>query len=79
MKKTNQHPLFTHDLLLLATKSSILVSDEKAEWLDKITTFNINARYDNYKQEFYKLCTKEFTESWINKIEILRSWLISQF
>jgi hypothetical protein len=33
------------------------------EWLDEITTFNINARYDNYKQDFHKLCTEEFTKN----------------
>ena len=28
------------------------------EWLDEITTFNLNARYDDYKQSFHKLCLK---------------------
>jgi len=30
-------------------------------WLDTITTFNLNARYDSYKQAFYEKCTPEFT------------------
>ena len=79
VKKLNKHPLFTHDLLLLATRSNLELSEEYIEWLDTITTFNINARYDNYKQDFYKLCTKEFTDTWINRIEILRRWLMTQF
>lgn len=34
-----------------------------------------NARYDNYKQDFYKLCTKEFAGVWINNITELRKWI----
>lgn len=43
--------------------------------LDRITTFNINARYDDYKKNFYLLCTAEFTSGWIEKIKTLRLWL----
>jgi len=43
--------------------------------LDKITAFNLNARYDDYKREFYNLCTPEFTNVWIEKIKILRLWI----
>jgi len=41
-------------------------------------TFNLNARYDDYKQSFQKRCTPEFSKEWIDKIEILRQWLIKQ-
>ncbi|MCF6269657.1 MAG: HEPN domain-containing protein [Melioribacteraceae bacterium] len=76
--KFHKHAMFTHDLLRLANKSKLKLSMEHEEWFDKITTFNLNARYDNYKQDFYKLCTKEFTDKWIDKIEKLRQWLIKQ-
>ncbi len=78
VKKLKRHPIFTHDLLRLASKVNLEVSNEHQEWLDKVTTFNLNARYENYKQDFYKLCTKEFTDNWISKIKELRQWLISQ-
>lgn len=78
--KTNQkHPLLSHDLLRLFEKIDIPLPFDYDEWLDKITTFNLNARYDDYKQSFNKLCTVDFTNEWINKIEILRQWLINQF
>lgn len=32
----------------------------------------------NYKETFYKKCTEEFTEKWINKIMELRRWIKSQ-
>lgn len=52
--------------------------DEFEEWLDEISTFNLNARYDNYKQDFYKLCTKEFSKLWVERIKKIRTWLIKQ-
>lgn len=42
-----------------------------------ITRFNIKARYDDYKQNFYKLCTDSFTKEWIDKINEVRSWIKS--
>jgi len=70
--------MFSHDLLRLASKTGIELTEEQEEWLDEITTFNLNARYDNYKQDFYNRCTKEFTEIWIERIKTLREWLKNQ-
>lgn len=78
VKKLQKHPIFSHDLLRLANKIEIELPNEYDEWLDEITTFNLNARYDNYKQSFNKLCTVEFSNEWIGKIETLRKWLISR-
>lgn len=78
VKKLKTHPVFSHDLLRLVKKIEIELPDNYDEWLDTITTFNLNARYDDFKQSFYKLCTKEFSNEWISKIETLRKWLISQ-
>lgn len=78
VKAQKKHAIFTHDLLRLASKCELDVSAEFEEWLDDISTFNLNARYDNYKQDFFKRCTKEFTELWIQRIEKIRSWLIQK-
>ncbi len=75
VKKNNKHPVYSHDLLLLAEKAGIKVDEKKADMFDVITSFNLNARYDNYKQNFYKLCTQEFTGIWINNITELRKWI----
>jgi HEPN domain-containing protein len=78
VKKLEKHPLFIHDLLRLSQKIELKLTEEQEEWLDEISTFNLNTRYDNYKQEFRTRCTLEYTTFWINKIETLRIWLISQ-
>jgi len=43
--------------------------------LDTISTFNINARYDDYKLAFYKKCDLEYTKKWIKNIKIIRLWI----
>ena len=70
-----QHAPFTHNLLKLAINSNIQINDEKQLILDTINTFNLNARYDDYKQSFYKKCTPEYTEKWINEIIDIRTWI----
>ena len=75
VKETSQHAPFTHDLRRLVKKADLVFSNEQIDWLDTITSFNINARYDNYKQSFYKKCTPDFTAVWIEKIKHLRTWI----
>lgn len=79
VQKFHKHAIFSHDLLRLARKTELDTTEEQEEWLDEITTFNLNARYDNYKQNFQQRCTFEFTKEWVSKIEILKKWLIGQF
>jgi HEPN domain-containing protein len=75
VKKFRKHAPFIHNLYRLAELLEIEMSDEYADWLDGITSFNINARYDDYKKEFYNLCTPEYTKEWIERIKIIRSWI----
>ena len=75
VRQNRQHAPFTHNLYRLAELGGLEISDEYADWLFKITSFNINARYDDFKKEFYTLCTADFTEEWIEKIKKLQQWI----
>ena len=75
VKQIKSHAPFTHDLRRLAKLSKIDFEKEHIVWLDVITTFNLNARYDSYKKDFYKKCTPEFTSIWIDNIKTLREWI----
>jgi HEPN domain-containing protein len=75
VSKYKKHAPFIHNLYRLAELCNINMTDEQSDWLDKVTSFNLNARYDDYKREFYLLCTVEFTKEWINKIKVIRSWI----
>jgi HEPN domain-containing protein len=79
VKKFQTHAVFTHDLLRLAKKTELDLPANYLDWLDEITTFNLNTRYPDYKQNFYKLCTKKFTFTQIERIESIRTWLKNQF
>lgn len=73
----NQVPR-THNLVQLAISAGLELSEDIAEKLDLVTSFNINTRYPDDKFGFYKKCTKEFTNRQISIIEELYKWLLSQ-
>jgi HEPN domain-containing protein len=75
VKETRKHAPFTHDLTKLSKLAGLSFSEEHLDWLDTISTFNLNVRYDSYKEAFYKKCTYEFTTEWIEKIKILQTWI----
>lgn len=68
-----------HNLLRLAEKSGIELNDDALDFFSTVTTFNISARYDNYTQEFYKMCTEEFTNKWFKKIVEYRLWIKERY
>lgn len=75
VKTTQEHAPFSHDLRRLAKSSKMEFQSVQLGQLDTITTFNLNARYDSYKQAFYEKCTSEFTSEWISNIKELRIWI----
>jgi HEPN domain-containing protein len=77
VKNISDNPPRTHDLLRLSESAKIRTTEEQKNALDLITTFNINARYPDYKQSFYKKCDYNFTTNSLEKIKELRIWLLS--
>jgi HEPN domain-containing protein len=75
VNKIHKHPPYTHDLTKLAKLTELDFSENYLDWLDTISTFNLNARYDSYKEAFYKKCTSEYTDEWVEKIKILKIWI----
>ncbi len=68
----------THDIVYLAKNTMIEFDYDKIRLLDVIKDFNMEARYPDDKFSFYKKCTKEFTEDYLNQIIGLYEWLKSQ-
>ena len=67
----------SHDLVYLASKVEINLTDEQENSLNTITRFNIDGRYDDYKNQFYNLCNKDYTSNNIIKINKVRNWLLN--
>ena len=74
----NKIPPKTHNLLKLAEKSNLSLTEEQKSFLDEVNDFNLEVRYPEYRREFYKLCTKDFTEHYFTKIKGFSLWLTSQ-
>lgn len=69
---------YIHDLVKIAEKADILLTERQKDFLDEVTTFNIKARYPDYKNRFYGKATKEFTKRYIIKIKEFRQWLLKK-
>jgi len=75
IKVEHSHCLNLHNLLRISELAGIVLTQKQKDDFAMITTFNIKARYDDYKQSFYKKCTKEFTDKWIEEIKSYRQWI----
>ena len=71
-KSTSKTPPFTHDLLVLGKIAGL-------EFLAVINTFNIKARYADYKFAFYKKATREFTAKYLKIAKELYQCFLKQY
>ncbi len=67
----------SHNLLRLAKEAKVHIPEDKQRDLIRITAFNLEARYPDYKKEFRKKCTIQFTKVELSKIEGVLKWLKS--
>jgi HEPN domain-containing protein len=75
VKNTHSAPPLVHDLVRLAEKANITLSAKLKNDLAEISTFNIKARYDDYKLSFYKKATEKITSKYVNKTKKILKWL----
>ena len=73
----NKNPPKLHNLIKMAELSGMELSEEQSAFLDEVSDFNLESRYPDYKFEFYKICTKEYSENYFNKIKEYYQWLKS--
>ena len=75
VKINSDYPPMIHNLLRLAEKCNIEITEAQKVFLVTVTAFNINSRYDDYKMSFQQKCTPEFTNYWIEEIKINIVWI----
>ena len=78
VKRVDTNIPFTHNLAKIAEEAGLPLIEKQKDLLDEVTTFNIKARYPDYKGRFYKKATRRFTEKYIVKIKDFRKWLIKE-
>lgn len=75
IQHTKKPAPYLHDLAKLASLAKIPLDETHLEDLRIITTFNIAARYDEVKFQFYKKCTPTFTKKYLEITKHLFQWL----
>jgi HEPN domain-containing protein len=78
VKNGNTQVPRTHNLLRLAKAAQIGLNNEQQSSLIRITAFNLETRYPDYKKEFRKKCTHQFTRIELEKIREVAKWLKSK-
>ena len=69
---------FTHNLVKLALKCGVELTEQQASTLNKINSFCIEAKYADDKREFYLKCTREFADEQIKIIKEQRKWIMNE-
>lgn len=77
-KKIGKPAPYGHNLLRLAEMSGLKFLTKQLDLLDEINTFNIEARYNDYKFQFHKKATKKYTQKYFDKAEKIYLWLKKQ-
>lgn len=78
VKNIDTNVPYIHNLTKVAEEAKLELTEEQKDFLDEVTTFNIKARYPDYKGRFYKKATKKFTEHYIKEIKEFRKCLIKK-
>ncbi|MDZ7767400.1 MAG: HEPN domain-containing protein [Melioribacteraceae bacterium] len=73
-----QYPPKIHRLDKLAELSNLELAEDMWKQLKLINDFNISARYPDYKNDFRKICTKEFAEEYLLIIENIFKWILEK-
>jgi HEPN domain-containing protein len=68
VRETKEQAPHIHDLIRLQENAKIKLSKEEMKLLNEVNDFNIRARYPEYKLEFYKKCTKEYSKYYLDRI-----------
>lgn len=78
--KKGDVPLPIHNLVQLAKSASMSITAEQKAELKEITSYAIDARYDDYKRNFYKkVSDRKYAEKWQFLCGEIYLWLIKQF
>lgn len=75
VKESGKQAPYGHKLFQLAKLINIVFSDEQLDLLDEVTAFNIEARYNDYKFQFYKKADRAYSKSYFEKSKRLYLWL----
>jgi HEPN domain-containing protein len=78
VQQSGVHAPYIHALHVLAEKARLRLTPDQLVFLRRVTDYNLEARYPDWKLEFKKRCTREFCRSELDQIENFGQWLLTQ-
>lgn len=75
VQRTETHAPYGHSLHTLAQKAGLTLTSDQLVLLRRVTDYNIEGRYPDWKLEFKKKCTREFCQGELKAIEDFGQWL----
>lgn len=77
VKRRDENVPRSHNLPRIAKAADLTIPEDILSDLIRITAFNLEARYPDYKKKFRNKCTKHFTTQELDKIYEVFKWLKS--
>lgn len=78
VNRNEKVPPKIHKLDKLAELSNLDLPEEYSKQLKLINDFNLSTRYPDYKDNFRKICTKEFAGEYLTIIENIYQWILEK-
>ena len=78
MDNEETSPPRIHDLEHIYAQTSLQLSTEQLDLLRVMNSWNLEGRYQDYKDKFYKSPTYIYTKQKLDQVENLRVWLLSE-
>jgi hypothetical protein len=77
VQQSGTHAPYGHSLHTLAQRANLRLTTDQLVLLRRVTDYNIEARYPDWKLEFKKKCTREFCQGELEQIENFGQWLMT--
>jgi HEPN domain-containing protein len=78
MNNESNSPPRIHNLLRLAEGAKYQLTDDEIQFLGEVNEFQTEARYDDFKYEFYKKCTPQFVEPYLKRMEEFQQCILNK-
>ena len=75
VKRTNEHAPYTHNLVELGKNTKINFSESQQILLADLKEFNLEARYPEWKKDFYKIANRAYAQKYLTETKSLFLWL----
>ena len=72
------NPPRIHDLEYLYNETNLELSAGQIDLIRIMNSWNLEGRYQDYKDKFYKNTTQEYALEKIQQVDLLRVWLLSE-